>query len=147
MEDSRGVIRGPCSLCGCAQYTPAGDETVEGSRWKCSACGHPPAKHRKLGAKKTCRYPGCYQPLDFDPNTGKEEPCCREHAGYDGPDSTVLVHDLEDGDLDDFSSCGGGVVDGTAAVVPTPYQPLWNHQYTTGEFFSYTKCVAILIIF
>ena len=129
MEDSRGVIRGACNACGCAQYYPvSGGADGEGRSWKCNACGHAPAKHRKLGAKKTCRYPGCYSGLDFDPNTGTEKPWCPHHEGYEGPTEVIpsggdvmCVQDVEYGD---FSYEASYVADVTSAVP----MPVWDHQ-------------------
>ena len=119
MEDFRGVIRGACNACGCTQYYPHGGGTDDGGKnWKCRTCCHPPAKHQKLSAKKTCRYPGCYAALDFDLNTGEEKPWCPDHAGYNGPDVTMEVQDVEY--YDDFSS---------------PDQRTWNYQHPTGKYF------------
>ena len=129
MEDSRGVIRGACNVCGCAQYYPlSGGADGEGRTWKCSACGHPPAKHRKLGAKKTCRYPGCYAALDFDPNTGTEKPWCQQHEGYEGPtdvfsSATRDVMQVQDVEYEDFGYGASYAPDATAAF-PTPN---WGH--------------------
>lgn len=78
MEDSRGVTRGACKVCSCPQYCPPGDETSS----KCTVCDHFPTKHQNLRVRKMCRFPGCYQPLDFDLNTGEERLCCSEHDGY-----------------------------------------------------------------
>ena len=121
MEDSRGVVRGRCSLCGCAQYSPSDGGIAGGGNWKCVSCGHAPAKHVRLGAKKTCRYPGCYQPLGFDLNTGEERPCCPQHEGYEPPDHLV-VQDVESSD-DSYD---------LPTALPTPYQPL---PYSAGKFF------------
>ena len=124
MEDSRGVIRGACNACGCAQYYPSSGGADDGGRsWKCTACGHPPAKHHKLGAKKTCRYPGCYAALDFDLNTGEENPWCPEHEGYDGPTevfpSTGDVMQVED---IEYAYDASYATDVTAAVP----MPVWG---------------------
>ena len=75
----------------------------------------------RLGAKKTCRYPGCYQPLGFDLNTGEERPCCPQHEGYEPPDHLV-VQDVESSD-DSYD---------LPTALPTPYQPL---PYSAGKFF------------
>jgi hypothetical protein len=115
MEDSRGVIRGACNACGCTQYYP------DDRSWKCQACGHPPAKHQMHGARKTCRYPGCYAGPEFDLNTGAEKPWCPEHRGYNGPDAAMQVQDVEY--YDDFSYGGGA-------------QQQSDYQYTTGKLFS-----------
>ena len=120
MEDSRGKIRGACNVCGCTQYSPSGDGI-----WKCRSCGHPPAKHQMLGARRTCRYPGCYASLDFDMNTGEEKPWCRDHRGYNGPDVTMQVQDVEY-----YDDCSYGVVDDSGGG---GQPPSWGYQHTTGS--------------
>lgn len=42
-EDSRGVLRGSCTMCECPCYGMG-----PGGSIKCS-CGHPPGKHMKKG--------------------------------------------------------------------------------------------------
>ena len=118
MEDSRGVIRGACNACGCTQYYP------DDRSWKCQACGHPPAKHQMHGARKTCRYPGCYAGPEFDLNTGEEKPWCPEHRGYNGPDAAMQVQDVEYYDDFSYGANGGGA------------QQQSDYQYTTGKSFS-----------
>ena len=81
------MTRGACNLCGCIQYHPP-SSTDTGSSWKCTGCGHFPTKHQKLGARKTCLIPGCYQPLQFDLNTGRERDCCSQHEAYQDNIST-----------------------------------------------------------
>ena len=139
MEDSRGVTRGACSECTCVQYHPPDDA---GRSLKCSACDHFPTKHQKLSARKVCRFRGCYQPIDFNLNTGEEKLYCIEHEGcqsqeysptngdvegVEGVGGTMQVQDIEyDGTV--FTQYSGD----ETQVIPMPQHPPHDGQYLQG---------------
>ena len=129
MEDSRGVLRGSCNDCACQQYYPPG-ETAAGRSWKCSSCGHFPTKHQKLGARKMCPFPGCYQPMDFDLNTGEEKMCCAEHEGYQGNGAPGMADGLQVGmqvqDMEDEDTTYHQYIDKTVVMQTQQYPHLMS---------------------
>lgn len=128
MEDSRGVIRGSCKVCTCTQYCP-GSETS----WKCAICDHFPTKHQNLGVRKMCRFRGCYQPLDFDPNTGEEKSHCTEHEGCteENDAETSVENTIQD------IECDGTIHPTSTITAVRPPRPDGQH-YAYNNFACYS---------
>lgn len=134
MEDSRGVIRGACNVCTCQQYCPSSETS-----WKCAVCDHFPTKHQNLGVRKMCRFRGCYQPLDFDLNTGEEKLYCVEHKDCtDENDAETSVEDtMEIMQIQDIE-CDGTILPTSAF---TPVYP--SHD---GQHYGYAMILAYYFV-
>lgn len=145
------MTRGACNDCTCPQYCPPDGDA---RNWKCTACGHFPTKHQKLGARKMCRFRGCYQPINFDLNTGEEKVWCAEHegSGHDtlqGNGADVQAMEVQDIEYDSFTV--PPYIDETMAL-PIFQDPPYHCQYSEGQYRAFTEigvysCVFHLLVY
>ena len=119
MKDIQGIDRGRCSKCPdvCAEYTTGGGSV------RC-LCGHAPADHEAVGtgtqskrprssrnasssvspitdgasaSYELCPFPGCNQPVEFDPNTGEQGERCSAHRDAQLPLLAVATSFAQNG--------------------------------------------------
>ena len=83
--DSRGVVRGRCSSCGCGGYNGGSEKK------RCIGCGHPPGKHLAANLSTSSSVSSSSGVSSISALSPPPSSICDGGFGYSGGDSAVFM--------------------------------------------------------